>query len=132
MTAAAPVPDFSRQSFGKSRLFGYLELSQRPSFWATCFLFIFDLSLSIAMVSVEDLFVPIGVALEPEPIVLPEAMLPLEPEPMLLVEPEDMLPVEEVELFIVPAEPLAVPLAPTLAFGFEVLSLLVEGVVEAL
>ena len=109
MTAAAPVPDFSRQSFGRSRLFGYLELSQRPSFWATCFLFIFDLSLSIAMVSVEDLVVPMGA----------------------MVVPEDMLPLEEVELFIVPVEPLAVPLAPTLAFGFDVLSLLVEGVVEA-
>lgn len=46
------------QSFGRSRLFGYLELSQRPSFWADCFLFIFDLSLSIAMVSVEDMLLP--------------------------------------------------------------------------
>ena len=76
-------------------------------------MFIFDLSLSIAMESVEDLVVPMGAVLVPEDVV-----------------PEDMLPVEEVELFIVPADPLAVPLAPTLAFGFEVLSLLVEGVVE--
>jgi hypothetical protein len=44
--AAAPVPDFSLQSFGRSARFGYLDMSHlSASLRATCFAFLPDLSL---------------------------------------------------------------------------------------
>jgi len=102
LTAAAPVPDFSRQSLGISFRFGYFDASQRPSFWATCFDFSLDLSLSNGIGS--DAVVVVVVA----------------PMPGLPVAEVDPFIDAEVELF-----------APTLALGFDVLSLLVDGVVGA-
>ena len=120
-TAAAPVPDFSRQSLGISFRFGYFDASQRPSFWATCFDFSLDLSLSngigsdVVVVVIFDLSFSAGVGSDEGIIVVVVA-------PML------GLPVAEVDAFIDAEVEL---FAPTLALGFDVLSLLVDGVVGA-
>jgi hypothetical protein len=102
-TAAAPVPDFSLQSFGRSARFGYLDMSHlSASLRATCFAFLPDLSLC-EVVSYADL------SFEVECDVVSDAV---EEEGDVVVEDEGEVVVEDdCEPLKAAVLPIAVPVA---------------------